>query len=90
MAWPTRALNIQAFGFIPWTYVHRERRLTEATRSVYDVAFDRVLAPPMNDTGNGAFSGSCNAGHANGTTTEYEEGVDLNQNFLNGGAQAQD
>src|SRR5215831_12850041 len=25
----------------------------------YDVAYDRVLAPPLNDTGNGVFSGPC-------------------------------
>jgi hypothetical protein len=51
----------------------------------YDVAFDRVLAPPLNDTGNGVFSGPCNPNTPNGTTTEYEEGVELNQTKLNGG-----
>jgi Type I phosphodiesterase / nucleotide pyrophosphatase len=52
----------------------------------YDVAYDRVLAPPFNDTGNGNFSGACKPNQANGTTTEYEEGVELNQTLLNGGA----
>jgi hypothetical protein len=51
----------------------------------YDVAYDRVLAPPLNDTGNGVFSGPCKPGVPNGTTTEYEEGVELNQTLLNGG-----
>jgi len=51
----------------------------------YDVSFDRVLAPPLNDTGNGVFSGPCVPNTPNGTTTEYEEGVDLNQTMLNGG-----
>jgi hypothetical protein len=51
----------------------------------YDVAYDRVLAPPLNDTGNGVFAGSCILGTANGTTTEYEEGVDIDQTQLNGG-----
>jgi type I phosphodiesterase/nucleotide pyrophosphatase len=51
----------------------------------YDVAFDRVLAPPQNDTGNGVFSGACVPNTPNGTTTEYEEGVDINQTLLNGG-----
>jgi hypothetical protein len=51
----------------------------------YDVAFDRVLAPPQNDTGNGVFSGTCTPNTPNGTTTEYEEGVDINQTLLNGG-----
>jgi hypothetical protein len=52
----------------------------------YDVAYDRVLAPPANDTGNGVFSGNCTPNTPNGTTTEYEEGVDIDQTMLNGGA----
>ncbi len=52
----------------------------------YDVAYDRVLAPPQNTTGNGLAGGTCTAGQPNGTTTEYEEGIDLNQALLNGGA----
>ncbi len=52
----------------------------------YDVAYDRVLAPPVNDTGNGLAGGTCTAGKPNGTTTEYEEGIDKDQNLLNGGA----
>src|SRR5580765_5261045 len=51
----------------------------------YDVAYDRVLAPPTNTTGNGVFGGNCTPGVANGTTTEYEEGVDFDQSKLNGG-----
>jgi hypothetical protein len=50
----------------------------------YDVAYDRVLAPPANTTGNGVQGGSCTLNQANGTTTEYEEGIDINQQFLNG------
>ena len=51
----------------------------------YDVAYDRVLAPPLHDTGNGLAGGTCHAGVANGTTTEYEEGVEIDQSALNGG-----
>jgi type I phosphodiesterase/nucleotide pyrophosphatase len=51
----------------------------------YDVAYDRVLAPPAVDTGNGVLHGSCIAGQPNGTRTEYEEGNDINQTLLNGG-----
>lgn len=50
----------------------------------YDVAYDRVLAPPAADTGNGLLHGPCNPGVVNGTRTEYEEGVDVDQSFLNG------
>lgn len=50
----------------------------------YDVAYDRVLAPPQNTTGNGLQGGPCNPNQVNGTTTEYEEGIDKNQQFLNG------
>lgn len=52
----------------------------------YDVAYDRVLAPPASDTGNGLKGGNCIAGQPNGTSTEYEEGIDINQSLLNGGA----
>jgi hypothetical protein len=52
----------------------------------YDVAYDRVLAPPLNTTGNGNLAGPCVPGVANGTTTEYEEGDDIDQTQLNGGA----
>jgi hypothetical protein len=51
----------------------------------YDVAYDRVLAPPAADTGNGLLHGSCAAGQANGTRTEYEEGIDIDKTLLNGG-----
>jgi hypothetical protein len=51
----------------------------------YDVAYDRVLAPPASDTGNGLLHGECLAGQTNGTRTEYEEGVDIDQTQLNGG-----
>src|SRR5207249_5008399 len=42
----------------------------------YDVAYDRVLAPPAKTTGNGVAAGSCTPRIPNGTRTEYEEGID--------------
>lgn len=51
----------------------------------YDVAWDRVLAPPANMTGNGLAAGPCTPGQNNGTQTEYEEGDEINQLLLNGG-----
>jgi Type I phosphodiesterase / nucleotide pyrophosphatase len=56
----------------------------------YDVAYDRVLAPPMITTGNGVAGGSCTPGVANGTRTEYDEGIDIDQTKLNGGATSGD
>lgn len=50
----------------------------------YDVAYDRVLAPPAVTTGNGLLAGTCTPNQPNGTTTEYEEGIDQNQQYLNG------
>ena len=50
----------------------------------YDVAYDRVLAPPKVATGNGLPGGVCNPNQINGTQTEYEEGVEFHQNFVNG------
>jgi hypothetical protein len=51
----------------------------------YDVAYDRVLAPPKIATGNGLPGGACNLNVINGTQTEYEEGNEIDQNKLNGG-----
>jgi hypothetical protein len=51
----------------------------------YDVAYDRVLAPPMTATGNGLPAGNCIEGVINGTETEVEEGVEIDQSKLNGG-----
>jgi hypothetical protein len=53
----------------------------------YDVAYDRSLDAPAKTTGNGVAAGPCTANAApTGTTTEYEEGIDLDQTKLNGGA----
>ena len=52
----------------------------------YDVAYDRVLAPPAEMTGNGVAAGPCVPNKPNGTRTEYEEGIDFDQTQLNGGA----
>jgi len=53
----------------------------------YDVAYDRSLDPPAKTTGNGVAGGDCTAGAApTGSTTEFEEGIDIDQTKLNGGA----
>jgi hypothetical protein len=55
----------------------------------YDDAYDRSLAPPAQTTGDGLAAGPCIPyGAPAGTTTEYDEGVDINQTKLNGGAPA--
>ena len=65
----------------------------------YDVAYDRVLAPPLHTTGNG-LPGTADdkalqpcvpnqiyrySDGSTGTQTEYEEGNEIDQNQLNGG-----
>lgn len=53
----------------------------------YDVAYDRSLNPPAKTSGNGNPGSSCTPGATPpGTTTEYDEGIDLHQLLLNGGA----
>lgn len=53
----------------------------------YDVAYDRSLDGPQVQTGNGNGPGNCTAGAApTGFTTEYEEGLDIDQTKVNGGA----
>jgi hypothetical protein len=53
----------------------------------YDVAYSRNYNAPARTTGNGVAAGPCTAGTTpTGTTTEYEEGIDLDKTKLNGGA----
>lgn len=53
----------------------------------YDVAYDRSLDAPAKTTGNGVAAGPCTPfALPTGTTTEYEEGIDIDQTKLNGGA----
>jgi hypothetical protein len=57
----------------------------------YDVAYDRSLDPPATTTGNGVAGapGLCTPGAAPmGTTTEFDEGIDIDKTLLNGGAPA--
>ena len=59
----------------------------KSTGVYYDVAYDRVLSPPAAPTGNGlnGAPGLCKDGVVTGTSTEYEEGVDIKQSELGGG-----
>jgi len=55
----------------------------------YDVAYDRSLDPPAETTGNGVAGspGDCVPfAEPNGTTTEFDEGIDKDKTKLNGGA----
>jgi hypothetical protein len=53
----------------------------------YDVAYSRNFDAPEKTTGNGLTAGPCTPGATpTGTTTEYEEGIDIDQSKLNGGA----
>jgi len=62
----------------------------------YDVAYDRALNPPLNDTNNGLLGTNsthipCVSGKPPaGTSTEYEEGINFNLDDLNGGAPSGD
>src|ERR1700757_1839000 len=53
----------------------------------YDVAYSRNFDAPEKTTGNGVAAGPCTAFAApTVTATEYEEGIDIDQTKLNGGA----
>jgi len=53
----------------------------------YDVAYDRSLDGPATTTGNGNQAAPCTPGqNPTGYTTEYEEGIDIDQTKVNGGA----
>jgi Type I phosphodiesterase / nucleotide pyrophosphatase len=53
----------------------------------YDVAYSRNYNAPAKTTGNGVQAGPCTPNTTpTGTTTEYEEGIDIDQTKVNGGA----
>ncbi len=53
----------------------------------YDVPYSRNFDPPAQTTGNGLGAGTCTANAPpTGTTTEYEEGIDIDQTKVSGGA----
>ena len=53
----------------------------------YDVAYARNYDAPAKTTGNGVAAGPCTPyATPTGTRTEYEEGIDIDQSKLNGGA----
>jgi hypothetical protein len=53
----------------------------------YDVAYARNYDAPAQTTGNGLAAGPCTPNTApTGTTSEYEEGIDIDQTKVNGGA----
>jgi hypothetical protein len=59
----------------------------KTTGIYYDVAYDRSLAPPAKTTGTGLAGGTCTPyGTPAGTTTDNDQGLDLDDTKLNGGA----
>jgi hypothetical protein len=59
----------------------------KTTGLYYDVAYDRSLAPPANTTGTGLAGGTCTPyATPPGTTTDFDQGIDLDDTKLNGGA----
>jgi hypothetical protein len=59
----------------------------KSTGLYYDVAYDRALDPPTIKTGTGLAGGPCTPYTApSGTTTDNDQGVDIDDTKLNGGA----
>jgi hypothetical protein len=59
----------------------------KSTGLYYDVAYDRSLDAPAATTGTGLAGGSCTPyAIPTGTTTDYDQGIDLDDTQLNGGA----
>lgn len=59
----------------------------KSTGLYYDVAYDRSLDAPINTTGTGLAGGSCTPyGVPTGTTTDFDQGIEIDDTKLNGGA----
>ncbi|HXW57318.1 MAG TPA: alkaline phosphatase family protein [Candidatus Cybelea sp.] len=59
----------------------------KSTGIYYDVAYDRSLDPPEITTGTGLAGGPCTPYEVpTGTTTDYDQGIEIDDTKLNGGA----
>jgi hypothetical protein len=59
----------------------------KTTGLYYDVAYDRSLDAPINTTGTGLAGGPCTPyGVPTGTTTDFDQGIEIDDTKLNGGA----
>src|SRR5579863_710249 len=59
----------------------------KTTGQYYDVAYDRSLDAPAKKTGTGLGAGPCTPyASPTGTTTDFDQGIDIDDNKLNGGA----
>jgi Type I phosphodiesterase / nucleotide pyrophosphatase len=59
----------------------------KSTGIYYDIAYDRSLDAPAEKTGSGLAPGPCTAyGEPTGTTTDLDQGIDIDDSKLNGGA----
>jgi hypothetical protein len=59
----------------------------KSTGLYYDVAYDRSLDPPATTTGTGLAGGTCTPYTTpTGTTTDNDQGIDIDDTKLNGGA----
>lgn len=59
----------------------------KTTGIYYDVAYDRSLDAPATTTGTGLGAGPCTPFETpTGTTTDYDQGIDIDDTKLNGGA----
>ena len=60
---------------------------SKTTGMYYDVAYDRSLDAPATTTGTGLAGGTCTPYAApTGTTTDYDQGIEIDDTKLNGGA----
>ena len=82
-----RRQHLKNLGFLSWPDRDRYRRKPGLTGVYYDVAYSRNYDAPAKTTGNGLGAGPCTPFAApTGTTSEYEEGIDIDQTKVNGGA----
>jgi hypothetical protein len=85
----TETSTLQTVGFVPGPMALVGGGSPRTVGAFYDVAYDRSLDPPATTTGNEVAGGLCTSGAPpTGTTTEFDEGIDINKLLLNGGAPA--
>ena len=78
-------IHVAPLGFVPRADGSGHRRNAEVRRRILRRRLGSRPGAAGNTTGNGLAGGTCTPGANNGTQTEYEEGVEINQLLLNGG-----
>ncbi|MGH6848562.1 MAG: hypothetical protein ACREC0_14370 [Methylocella sp.] len=87
----SRCIHIQTIRLVPRTHGNRERRIAAQRGSILRRGLRPIARSADDYDGEWRSGGACQPGTAaTGTTTEFDEGIDIDKTQLNGGAPSGD